>query len=90
MTRSELIDAVQKITEKLSKPLPPAEYAAGWSEASRTEVLRFFQKLESDLRSGADISYMPIGKGLDSLGIGGGDLLEEACRISLALKGKNW
>ena len=90
MTRMELIQAVSGICEKLSKTLPNEEYAAGWTETSRTFFLEFFRKLESDLRSGVDIPYIPIGRNLDHSGIGGGELLEAACRISVALNERKW
>ena len=89
MTPSELIQAVRGMCKALAKPLPAEEYAAGWSEKSRLDMLRFFEKLENDPRSGADIPYFSIGRALDHYGVGAGNLLEEACRISNALNDRN-
>ena len=85
MTRPEIIRAVEAFRRTLGEPLPPDELAAGWSETSRLDMLRFFEKLEGDLRSGADIPYFSLGRILDGYGIDRGSMLEEACRISVAL-----
>jgi hypothetical protein len=90
MTRSELLQAVHDLVMRLNQPLPPEEVAVGWSEGHRVDISRFFQKLESDLRNGVDIPYAPIGKMLDHSGIEKGELLEEACKISVALNERKW
>jgi len=90
MTRSELLQAVHDLVTRLNQQLPPEEVASGWSEARRVDISRFFQKLENDLRTGVDIPYTPIGKMLDHSGIDRGELLEEACKISVALNERKW
>ncbi len=90
MTRTELIQAVRDIAARLEKPLSPEESAAGWTEKSCADTLRFFRKLEIDLSNGADIPYVSIGRALDGFGIDGGQLLEDACRISVALNEREW
>lgn len=90
MTRTELIEAINRICERLEHKLPDKEYEAGWTETSRVDMLKFFRKLETDVRAGAPIKYVSIGRVLDSFGVDGGDLLEEACRISVALNDRKW
>lgn len=90
LTRDELIFAIRAFSEKLEKDLPPQEITAGWSLASQATYLEIFRKLETDLMSGANIPYLSIGRSMDHSGIEGGDYLEEACRISVALDNRKW
>lgn len=90
MTRTEIIDAVKAFCERLSQPLPGEEYAAGWTDSRRLDVLRYFQKLEQDLTSGREIPYIPLIRTLDSAGISDGELLEQACRITNEINGKKF
>ena len=82
MSRAEIIDAIKVLCEKLSNKLPEEEYANGWTDARRMDMLRYFQKLEQDLASGVQIPYIPLGRTLDSVGISEGDLLEDLFRIT--------
>ncbi|HUX89569.1 MAG TPA: hypothetical protein VMV48_02620 [Gallionellaceae bacterium] len=82
MSRTEIIDAIKILCEKLNNELPAEEYVNGWTDAMRMNMLRYFQKIEHDLVSGAEIRYIPLGRTLDSVGISEGKLLEEAFRIT--------
>ena len=89
-TRAEVMQAIKEICDKLSKPLPLEEQAEGWTEMRQKHFLNIFQQLETDLHSG--IPYLAMGKNLDYFGIDGGQLLEDACGISISLdsRNRNW
>lgn len=90
MTRNEIVSKLETIINKLEKELPPPEIKNGWTEDSREGMLKFFQLLHSDLTSGAEVAnrteYVTIPRGLDHWGITGGELFEEAAKISHAIK----
>ena len=88
MTRTELIQAVSAISRKLSIELSAGEVSEGWAEPTRVHFLELFQKLESDLRSGADLPHLPIARNLDHWGIHSGELCREACEINNALNSR--
>ncbi len=90
MTRMELIQAVHGLCDKLSKPLPPEELAAGWTELSRIHYLEIFKELETVLRGGVKVPYFPIAKNLNHSGISSGEFCEDAVKIDLALNERKW
>ena len=82
MNRAEIVDSIKALCKRLANNLPPEEYAVGWTDSRRLEVLSYFQKLEQELVSGNEIPYIPLIRTLDSVGISEGNLLEEACKIT--------
>ena len=90
ITRDEIANRLENLIGQLSKELPPTEIQNGWTEDSRQAMLKFFQRLHSDLASGVVVSskteYVTISRGMDHWGITGGELLEEAAKISFAIK----
>jgi hypothetical protein len=72
---------------QLEGPLPAAERAAGWTEQSRTAFLAAFERLRQALEASTVPPHPPsIAREMDHWGITGGHLLEEAARLSLALR----
>jgi len=66
-----------------------ADLAHGWSETSRIAMLGLFEDLRRCLRSPEPLAEkyksLNISPGMDSWGITGGDMLEEAAEISIGL-----
>lgn len=85
MTRAEIIGAIKVLSVRFSKPLSDEDYADGWTDASRMDVLRYLQNVECDLQNGVDVSFFSLVRALDGMGISKGDLLEEACRVNNAV-----
>lgn len=90
MTRSEIIDSIRSLIIKLREELPREEYAHGWTDAKRHDILKYFEKLEVDMTNKEEIPYISLVRTLDSVGIGDGDLLEEACNITNEINAKNY
>jgi len=92
-SRIEVANRIEKLINKLSRQLPPQEIQNGWTEDSRKAMLDFFQRLHSDLVAGVAVStkteYITIPRGMDHWGITDGELLEEAAKISDAIKRLN-
>lgn len=78
---AEILSSIRAICERLNSPLSSSDISAGWSDARRLDVLKYFQQLERDVSGGIKISYIPLGRTLDSVGISEGDLLEDLFRF---------
>ncbi len=87
--RTELLNRVERMIQRLSSPLLPSNIAQGWSEEARTAMLKLFEALHARLISAEPLSEkeksLSIARGMDSWGITGGDLLEEGAEISCML-----
>jgi hypothetical protein len=85
-TKEDLLVKVREMVGRLSGPLPPDELKGGWTEKSRLAMRGFFTDLQSKLETGSDLPDLQITRGMDSWGIVGGDLLEQAAVISNELR----
>ena len=87
-SREQIIARVEGLIEKLGQPISSAEAADGWTEEPRRDWIKFFVDLRNRLRDGKPLtrkeksSFVHIGRWMDHDGIIGGELLDEACRIS--------
>ncbi len=74
---------------RLSNPLSPSDLAHGWSETSRIAMLELFEDLRRRLRSPSRLAekykLLGVSRGMDSWGITGGELFDEAAEISVGL-----
>ena len=86
--RRRIVEQLERLIAQLEGPLPAAERRAGWTEQSRTAFLAAFEQLRQKLESGTlPPSHPPsIAREMDHWGITGGRLLEQAARLSLALR----
>lgn len=86
-TKEEIIKKIDGFIEKLSMPLTPDEMRNGWDEENQRFFIDFFKKVKGEVEAGISVEYVgSIGRGMDSRGIVEGDLLDEACGISVGLK----
>jgi hypothetical protein len=87
--RTQLIQRIDRVLDRLARGLRPADIANGWSEKSRAAMTDLFQRIKDALASSEplpkDIRNVSISRGMDSWGITGGDLLEEGAEISCEL-----
>jgi hypothetical protein len=86
VTRQSLQEELAWMIDQLSKPLPPHELEAGWTEQGRVAMLKFFEDLDSKLGNGEKLPEVNIPRGMDSWGIVEGQLLKKAAELSLDLK----
>jgi hypothetical protein len=89
MTKDQLIDAIRAIRARLDAAPSEADKEAGWTDVRFEQLSRYFEKLETDLLAGAQIPFFSLIRGLDGMGIGEGQLLEEMCRINNAVNALN-
>lgn len=85
MERSEIIRSVENAVEALSQPLSQEERAYGWNDARRTDILKYFENLERDLKDGKPIPFFSLVRALDGMGISEGVLFEKLCRVNNAV-----
>ncbi len=87
--RQQVLDQLDRLIAQLAGPLPPAERAAGWTDASRVAFLAAFARLREVLAAEPP-QPLPraasLTREMDHWGISGGRLLEEAAALSLALR----
>ena len=87
--RVDVLPKIERMVGRLSKPLSPTDLAHGWSEQRRIAMLDLFDELRRRLESPEPLpekfKELSISRGMDSWGITGGDLLDEATAISLGL-----
>jgi hypothetical protein len=86
--RRRIVAQLERLIARLKDPLPAAERAAGWTEQSRMAFLAAFERLRQELEAGTVLPARPpsFGREMDHWGITGGRLLEDAAKLSLALR----
>jgi hypothetical protein len=80
------IEAVEAFRARLAAPLSEDEIEFGWTETARAGVLRGIEAVLVALRNDEPVPPVAISRALDHHGVVGGELLEEASRISNALR----
>ena len=75
----EVLIAVDNIVERLSGKLLPSDIRHGWSDESRTAMLRHYQRIRTRIAQGEKLLDKDgsVGRQLDAWGIDGG-LLENS------------
>lgn len=84
-----LVQAVDNMIERLSDTLLPSDRHHGWDEKGQAAMLRYYRDLRTRLGSGGPVKSADIyslARGLDDLGIQGGELAGYAYIISDRLK----
>ena len=84
-----LLQAVDNMVERLSDTLLPSDRRHGWDEKSQAAMLKYYRDLRLRIASGVSIKSADIyglGRGLNDLGIQGGELSDYACMICDKLK----
>lgn len=84
-----LVQKIEAVMSNLAAPLSEDEAAGGWTEESKKAILKFFQNLLAEMKSGKEIPYVGLVRGLDAWGIErGGILYEEAMEIARELNAR--
>lgn len=85
-----LIKKIDAVLTALATPLSNAEVADGWTNESKSAMLKFFQNLREQVVNGEEIPYVGLVRGLDAWGIErGGALYENAMEIARELNAKS-
>ena len=84
-----LVQAVDNMIERLSDTLLPSDQRHGWDEKGQAAMLGYYRDLRTRLGSGGPVKSSDIyglGRGLNDLGVQGGELSDYACMICDELK----
>jgi hypothetical protein len=88
--RATIIDRLDRMIARLSKPLLPSDVRDGWSEEARKAILEVLEELRARLLNDQPLTAaekeLSISRGMDSWGVVSGDLLEEGAEISNQLR----
>jgi len=88
--RTTVIDRLDRMIARLSKPLLPSDIRDGWSEDGRKAILEVLERLRTRLQSDEPLTEaekrLSISRGMDTWGVLAGDLLEEGAEVSNQLR----
>lgn len=76
---------VRALIDRLRSDLTADDVDNGWNEDSRRNYLAYFIGLEKKIVDGERIEAGSISRSMDHWGIGGGQTLEMAARLSVLL-----
>ena len=86
-----ILSRIDGLLARLAAPLPAAERACGWTDASRAAFITYYTGLRRTLTASADVdraAHASIARDLDYWGIVGGELAAEALVIAAALRAR--
>ena len=88
--RATIIDRLDRMIARLSKPLLPSDIQDGWSEEARKAILEVLEELRARLLDGEPLTEqekeLNIPRGMDTWGVTGGDLLDEGVQVFKQLR----
>jgi hypothetical protein len=91
--RADLVRRIDEIIDLLDRPLPRSERKNGWNDENRSTFLEFFRTLRGRLLDPTPLAAteqdVGIARVMDAWGITGGELVETAAGISIALRTLN-
>lgn len=76
---------VRALIDRLRSGLTADDVANGWTEESRRNYLTYFIGLEKKIVDGEPLDAGSISRSMDHWGIGGGQTLELAAKLSILL-----
>ena len=81
-----LINKIEAVIADLEAPVTEEEAADGWTIEAKQGILHFFENLLKQIKSGEEIKYLGLVRGLDAWGIqGDGSLYKKAMSIAREL-----
>ena len=87
--RDQILTEVESLIGDLAAPLSQSEIAFGWTLESQNATLKLLNEIRAALVERRPIEKLSIGRGLDHWGVEGGQLLENACKLSNHLREMN-
>ena len=82
----DLLQTIDRVVERLSKPLREVDLSSGWREPSQQAMLKFFKDLRERISQGEELPYLGIVRALDHWGVLGGDLFRDCANIDHELR----
>jgi hypothetical protein len=86
MSDGVLEHRIEELIERLSSPPSASEIRDGWTAKSKVAMKDLLVDLLAKFRSGQSLPPLSISRGMDTWGVTGGDLFEEAAKISNELR----
>jgi len=84
-----LVQKIEAVMSNLEAPLTVEEAAGGWTDESKKATSKFFRDLLTEVKSGKEIPYVGLVRGLDAWGVERGALYEKTMEIARELNARH-
>lgn len=79
----QILDLLNELIDELDKPTTESEKRHGWTSQAKIGIKGYLLDIRGNVMKGGEIRIpVSIARGMDSFGVGGGDIFEKGALVS--------